>query len=143
MSDVSLLSGKLTKRRLPAVRPAPGLSLPVTKRLVLSQGELAQIHDGEPSIRYIATLELIPGSSRGQHYHEVKVEHFYVMRGELELAALDVESGEQACVMMESGDLVVLQPRIVHAYRIRQAGVAVEFAPTAFDPTDIHPYPLA
>jgi uncharacterized cupin superfamily protein len=143
MSEVNLFSGRLRKRSLPVWTPAPGLRLPVTKRLTLAQGELAQIHDGDPSIRYIATLELIPGTARGQHYHEVKVEHCYVVRGCLELLVRDVDSGESGRVIMEAGDLVVIQPRIAHTYRILEAGVAIEFAPTAFDPADIRPHALA
>ena len=54
----------------------------------------------------------------------------------------DLETGERTESAMEPGDLVVIQPGVAHAFRVMQEGVAIEFAPTRFDPADIHQHPL-
>jgi len=143
MSDMNLFSGKVTRHMLPNLTPGAGGELPALKRLALPQGELSQFHDSEAPIHYIASLELTAGTIRGNHYHLAKVEHVYVMRGVLELIVQEMETGEQATVPMEAGDLVVIQPRVAHALRVLREGVAIEFAPTLFDPTDVHRHPLA
>lgn len=142
MSDVNLLSGRLVKRSLPALKPGPGVELPSLKRLELAQGELAQFHDADPGIHYIAALELLEGSVRGNHYHTTKAEHLYLMSGRIELIIEDRVSREHAEVTMESGDLTVIQPGLSHAFRVLQPGVAIEFSPMRFDPADIHPHQL-
>jgi len=142
MTDETFFSGGLVRRRLPALTPDPQATLPVLKRLMLTQGELAQFHDSDLSVHYIAALELREGSVRGNHYHQTKVEHVYLMRGEIELIALEMKSGERVEVVMQAGDLVVIQPGVAHAFRIRQPGLAVEFAGTRFDPSDIHRHSL-
>jgi hypothetical protein len=143
MRDLNLLSGGLIKRSLPVLSPGPGVPLPSLKRLVLSQGELAQFHDGDPGIRYIASLEMLSGSVRGNHYHRIKEEHFYLMRGGVELIAEGVESKERVSILLEAGDLAVLRIGVAHAYCVREPGVAIEFSPTPFDSQDVYPHPLA
>jgi mannose-6-phosphate isomerase-like protein (cupin superfamily) len=142
VSEVSILSGRLVKRSLPSLKPGLGIELPPLKRLELAQGELAQIHDSDPGIHYIAVLELLEGSVRGNHYHTAKVEHMYVMCGRIEWIVEDRDSRDRKGMTMESGDLVVIQPGLAHAFRVLQPGVAIEFSPTRFNPGDIHPYPL-
>ena len=117
--------------------------MPTLKRLKLLQGELAQIHDSELPIHYIAALELKDGGVRGNHFHRIKVEHTYVMRGELELVACDPATGHQLNLSMREGALVVIQPGIAHAFRTVRSGLAIEFAPTVFDPADVHKHALA
>lgn len=142
MSDVNLFSGRLVKRSLPCLTPGLGGELPPLKRLALAQGELAQFHDADPGIHYIAALELVEASVRGNHYHTRKEEHVYLMRGSMELIVEDPGSRERAEVRMEPGDLTVIQPGLAHAFRILHPGVAIEFSPTRFDPADIHPHQL-
>jgi dTDP-4-dehydrorhamnose 3,5-epimerase-like enzyme len=108
----------------------------------LSQGELAQCHDSELGIHYLAALELKQHSVRGNHLHHTKVEHLYLMRGEIELVAQEMASGELAQLVLQAGDLAIIQPGVAHAFKVLQSGFALEFAPTRFDPADIHPHPL-
>lgn len=138
MEDVNFLSGKVVKRTLPCLAPTSGADLPAIKRLVLPQGELAQFHDSGLPIHYIAALELRTGTVRGNHYHVVKVEHVYLMHGQLELIVQEPGSNHQTTVTIDAGDLVVIQPGVVHAFRVTEPGVAIEFAPTRFDPADVH-----
>jgi mannose-6-phosphate isomerase-like protein (cupin superfamily) len=142
MSAATFFCGRLVVRTLPALTAGGGLDAPALKRLLLPQGELAQFHDSDVAIRYIAGLELTPGSVRGNHYHQIKVEHLYVMQGELELVAQEMRSGDLVQVLMKPGDLAIIQPDVAHAFRILQPGSAVEFAPTRFDPTDVHRHQL-
>jgi mannose-6-phosphate isomerase-like protein (cupin superfamily) len=143
MTEEILFSGKLVKQRLPDLKPGEGVELPVLKRLILPQGMLAQFHDSEEPARYIAALELVTGTVRGNHHHHTKVEHVYLMRGALELIAEDVETGQRTQLAMKPGDLVVIQPGVAHAFRVIQEGVAIEFAPTRFDPADSHRHVVA
>ncbi len=142
MTDVSFFSGGLVRRQLPALTPDLQTTLPALKRLMLTQGELAQFHDSDVAVHYIAALELTESGVRGNHYHLTKVEHVYLMRGEMDLIAQEMKSGERVEVVIQAGDLAVIQPGVAHAFRVREPGVAIEFAPTRFDPSDIHRYSL-
>jgi quercetin dioxygenase-like cupin family protein len=142
MSESSYLSGKVRKRDLPVFQgpPAPGTSL---KRLLLPQGELAQFHDGDPPVQYLAFIELRQGTVRGNHYHRVKEEFIYVLAGELELIIEDVSSKQRETLPMQTGDWVVVAPGVAHTLRVLKTGQAIEFSQARFDATDIHRYPLA
>jgi len=137
------LSGKVVKWSLPTFEPPFSPDAPATKRLLLPQGELAQIFDSEEPARYISCLELMPGTVRGNHYHKLKRESVYVMRGELSLVVRDVESGARETVSVKAGELVSIGVGIAHAMVVVTAGLAVEFAPVRFNPGDIHRYPCA
>ncbi len=136
MAEDSWLSGRVTRRRLPWIKPG-GADQPALKRLDLPQGELAQVHDAAEGMRYLAAIELTAGTVRGNHLHRRKVEHLYVVRGELELHVGDPESGEDAVVSLSAGDLTVVEPGVAHALRILRDGFAIEFSPQRFDPADV------
>ena len=92
MTESKFLAGKVSKWTLPVVEQPPSpLKL---KRLLLPQGELANIYDAEEGIRFLTFLELRAGSVRGNHCHKVKEEFFYVIQGEVALLVQDVESGK-------------------------------------------------
>ena len=135
MGEQEWFSGKLRKQSLPVVEPGEE-DQPLLKRLPLVQGDLAQVHDSEEGMRFIAVLELKTGSVRGNHSHREKEESFYLVSGELELHAEDLESGEREVVMLAAGDLAVIRPGGAHALRVLQPGLAVEFAPQRYDPAD-------
>jgi hypothetical protein len=141
--ETRFLSGKVVKWALPALRLPIGPEAPVVKRLLLTQGELVQIHDSDEAARYISCLELLPGTVRGNHYHKFKRESVYLMRGELSLVVRDIDSGARETVSLRSGELVRIEVRVAHAMVVVAAGFAVEFAPIRFNPDDIHRYPCA
>jgi quercetin dioxygenase-like cupin family protein len=91
----------------------------------------------------MAFLELIPGQVRGNHYHKVKEELVYVMRGEVLLSVADIVSQARASVTLQAGDLAVIRIGIAHALRTVEPGQAIEFSASRFDPADIHRFPLA
>jgi len=143
MPESTFLNGKVLTRSLPALQLPLRPDAPALKRLLLPQGELAQFYDAEEGIRYMAFLELLPGQVRGNHYHKVKEELVYVIRGEVLLNVADIDSKANASVALQAGDLAVIQTGIAHALRTVQAGQAIEFSSSRFDPADIHQFPLA
>jgi uncharacterized cupin superfamily protein len=116
---------------------------PALRRILLPQGELAQFYNADEGIRYIAFIELLPGQVRGNHYHKVKVELVYVVRGEVLLSVADIDSSASASVVLRTGDLAGIRVGIAHALRPMEPGQAIEFSSARFDPADIHRFPVA
>ena len=143
MSEAAFLNGKVRKRSLPVISLPVGPGAPPVKRLFLPQGELAQFHDADEGIRYLAFIELLPGQVRGNHYHKVKEERVYVIRGEILLVVADIDSEARASVSLRAGDLALIQIGVAHAYQTVAPGQAIEFSPTRFNPADTYPFPLA
>ena len=143
LPESTFLNGKVLKRSLPVLQLPLGPDAPVLKRLLLPQGELAQFYNADEGIRYMAFIELLPGQVRGNHYHKVKEELVYVIRGEVLLGVADIDSKASASVALRAGDLAVIRTSIAHAIRTVEPGQAIEFSITRFDPGDIHPFSLA
>ncbi|HOC54531.1 MAG TPA: cupin domain-containing protein [Verrucomicrobiota bacterium] len=142
MAEVEYLAGKVVRWSLPVISGRPGPDAPALKRLLLAQGELAQVHDSDEAIRYLAVIELRAGCVRGNHYHKVKRERVYVLQGGLSVVVEDIETGARASVALQAGDLLLIQTGIAHALQTVEAGQAIEFAQSRFDPADIFPFPL-
>lgn len=142
MSESTYLSGKVRKRTLPAFPGPPGPGAPLLKRMLLPQGELAQVHDGEEAMHYIAFIALQQGTARGNHFHKVKEEFLYLLRGALILLLEDVQTKARESVPLQAGDLVVIPPGVAHTLRVTESGDAVEFSPARFDAGDIYRYSL-
>jgi hypothetical protein len=142
MAETVVLQGKVRKLSLPIIQGPPGADAPTLKRLRLPQGELAQVYDAPDGIRYLAVIELLPDSLRGNHYHRVKEELVYVIQGEVLLALADPVSGARDSISLEPGDLAIIPTGIAHALKTVRPGVALEFSPAGFDSSDIHRYPV-
>jgi len=142
MTHETFLCGKVLKWSLPVVQGPPPTEAPNLKRLLLSQGELAQFHDAEEGIRYIAYAELMVDGVRGNHYHEVKEEYVYILNGEALLIVQDVDSKEREQMQLATGDLVFISTRIAHAFKPLKAGSAVEFSQARFNPADVQRFKL-
>jgi uncharacterized cupin superfamily protein len=142
-TEIRLLGGKVIKRTLPCLPGPSGPDAPTLKRLLLPQGELAQFYDGDDGIRYMAMIELRPGKSRGNHYHKIKREFVYILEGKTELIVEDVGNQQRASILMETGDLAVIETLIAHVLRPLEAGRAIEFSPARFDVADIQRYALS
>lgn len=143
ISEQTFLGGKVLKRSLPTFQPPLAADIPVTKRLLLAQGELAQIHDGEEGIRYLAAVQLVSGTTRGNHYHRRKQEWVYLITGAVQLVVEDVETKVRESLPIVTGDLIYIPPNIAHTFVVQQDGTAVEFSPVRFDPADTTRYVLA
>ncbi|HYG36056.1 MAG TPA: cupin domain-containing protein [Clostridia bacterium] len=142
MSHTSILSGKVLKQSLPMMDTVPSGGAPLLKRLLLPQGELAQFYDADQGIRYMAFVEFLRGGLRGNHYHHVKEEHLYVIRGEVMLWVEDIDSHERDSLTLKAGDLVKIPTGIAHAVQTLQSGEGIEFSPARFDAKDIYRHSL-
>jgi mannose-6-phosphate isomerase-like protein (cupin superfamily) len=142
LQDV-FLGGRVRRQSLPSVTPPfdPAVA-PSLKRLLLPQGELAQVYDAAEGIRYLACLELQAGTRRGDHYHKSKQEWVYLVRGEVTLEVADIATRVREEVPLRSGDLVCIAPGVAHALRTEATGFAVEFSPVPFDPVDTFRFPV-
>ncbi len=136
-------AGRVRHGALPIFTAPTGPDAPVLKRLLLPQGELAQFHDADEAMRYLAMIELTPGGVRGNHYHRIKKEFIYVIRGSFELIIADAaDPGPTESFPVSAGEWVVIEPGVVHALRTREAGLAIEFSPARFDPGDTIRQPI-
>jgi mannose-6-phosphate isomerase-like protein (cupin superfamily) len=138
----TFLGGKVVRHSLPVILAPFGDDLPLLKRLLLAQGELAQFYDSDEGIRYLAAIELREGAVRGNHYHDKKEEWLYIILGEISLILEDMDSHARAIVPLYAGDLAVVQTGVAHAWKTIQPGLAVEFSPARFDPADLHRFHL-
>ncbi len=140
MTESKYLAGKVSKWSLPIVEDPPGPYK--LKRLMLPQGELANIYDSDEGIRFLTFLELRAGSVRGNHYHKVKEEFVYVTHGEVSLVVQDIDSKARDLVQLRTGDIALIHTRVAHALQTTQAGQALEFSKTRFDADDCYRFPL-
>ena len=110
---------------------------------MLPQGELAQFHNSEQPIHYLAFIELRAGTQRGNHFHRIKQEFIYLLSGEVRLIVEEIESKARDIVPLQTGDLVFIPTGVAHTLDVVKTGQAIEFSEARFDPADIHRYPLS
>src|SRR2546430_2302575 len=137
MIESTFLNGRVIKQSLAVIQGRPASDAPRVKRLLLAQGELAQIYDADEGIRYLAFVELRIDAVRGNHYHQVKDEVIYVIQGEILLVVEDIVTKDRESFRLQTGDLAVIPVRIAHGFRTIVSGQAVERSTTRFGPTGI------
>lgn len=137
MDETVFFEGRLRKRSLPVFEGPPPSEAEGPKRLLLAQGELANFYDGPEGMRYMAFMELRPGTVRGNHLHRIKVEHVYLVSGQLLLVAQDGARGKRVEIKLRPGDLVSIGTGIAHAFRPIEAGHGIEFSPARFNAGDL------
>jgi UDP-2-acetamido-2,6-beta-L-arabino-hexul-4-ose reductase len=142
MTESTFLNNRVVKRTLAVINGRPTGDAPRLKRLLLAQGELAQVYDDGEGIRYLAFVELCKGAVRGNHYHQVKDEVIYVIQGEILLVVEDIVSKERVSFSLNTGELAVIPVRIAHGFRTITTGQAIEWSTNRFDAADIWRYPL-
>jgi hypothetical protein len=133
---MNVFAGKVSVRPL-LVTDQPAGRSEVVARLLSPGGELAVLADGVAAIRHLSYVELRERKTRGNHYHKLRHESFYLIAGEVELHLQDFATGERAQLSMRPGDLARIDPEIVHTFLPRTAGHALEFAPESFDAADV------
>lgn len=149
MADELHFSGKVRRTTLPVLTGPSGPDAPALKRLLLPQGELAQVHDADEGMRYLAFIELKPGTVRGNHFHRHKKEFIYIIKGTIDLVVEDIDTDTGAAgrvivtIRLEAGDLAVIEAGVAHALRVVEPGHAIEFSPSRFDAADTHRHALA
>src|SRR6516164_4733245 len=128
LDEKSIFGGKVTKKALPVYYSSPPSGTTGPKRLILPQGELANIYDSDEGLRYAALIEMKVGAVRGNHVHRVKEELVYVLSGRLELVVQEIPGGERVTLELGPGDLVFISTGIAHALKPLEAGTAIEFS---------------
>ena len=121
--------------------------LPITdaflrqKRLIQERGELALIEDGKP-FRHLGYFSLKKGKGyyRGGHYHQRKVEHFYIISGKIRVLFVDLESGEKSDVLLQAGQRVAIYPQCAHRFIALKEAQVIEYYDAHYDPEDDVPY---
>lgn len=117
--------------------------LPVTegflrqKRLIQNRGELALIEDGM-TIRHLGyfSLKAGPGYFRGGHYHERKIERFYVISGRLMLSFVDLETRTRGEIQIGQGVRVIIRPNCAHIFSAIDDAQVIEYYESVYDPED-------
>jgi dTDP-4-dehydrorhamnose 3,5-epimerase-like enzyme len=105
------------------------------KRWEEERGEFVQISYKE-EIRHLALFEIRKGFSRGNHYHEVKEEIFYVVSGKMRALFLDMDDLQKEEFVLEMGDKIRIKPRCAHIFYGLEDTRVVEYSPQIFDPQD-------
>lgn len=140
MDATQFMGGRVTRWRSRVYEGRPPADAPVLKRISLPQGELGQIFDGDEAWRYLAWLEMRPGTVRGNHYHERKREYLYSIDCELRAVFVDRATGERETATLEPGDLLYVPPGLAHALETVKGGYAIEMTPERLDLADSFPY---
>jgi mannose-6-phosphate isomerase-like protein (cupin superfamily) len=133
----TFFNGKVQIRPL-LITDQPAGRKDILARLLSPGGELTVLTDGSIPIRHLSYVELREGKPRGNHYHKLRHESFYVIAGELELRIQDLATGQGNSITMRPGDLARIDPEIVHTFTPLTSGHALEFAPEPFDAADVY-----
>jgi oxalate decarboxylase/phosphoglucose isomerase-like protein (cupin superfamily) len=133
----TFFNGKVQVRTLLVIDQSAGRT-EVLARLVSPGGELTVLTDGTIPIHHLCYVELREGKPRGNHYHKLRHESFYVISGELEFRIQDLATSERIAITMRPGDLARIDPEIVHTFIPITSGHALEFAPERFDAGDVY-----
>ncbi len=141
MNRKSFFDGKVVIRTL-ALVDQPANRLDVQARLVSPSGELAVLTDGEIAIQHLGYVEFRHGLPRGNHFHKLRHEHFYMIAGETELHVEEISTGRSERILLHAGDLAIIHPGFAHAFLPMTSGHGLEFAAEPFDATDVYRYAL-
>ncbi|RTZ93216.1 MAG: hypothetical protein DSY91_02535 [Deltaproteobacteria bacterium] len=107
------------------------------------RGRLVQIMDGTTPFAHLVYLDFKvtdPPVYRGGHYHEKKLEVFYVITGRIEVELFDLDTGWRGMLTIAPGDKLTLLPRLAHRFRALEYAQVIEIAPVAYDPSDVFPF---
>jgi len=107
-----------------------------------ARGILVQIVDG-PQFAHLVYLDILvqdPPVYRGSHYHEKKVEIFYVINGLLEVHLYDLDTEWAGKIYISRGDKLTLLPRLAHRFTAREYAQIIEASPPPFDQEDVFPF---
>ena len=141
IADAACLSGKVWKRALPVFTGPPEPGAPSLKRMLLPQGELAQVHDSDEGIHFLACIELREGTTRGNHFHKVKREFIYLLSGAFVLLLEDVASKVRETMAVSPGELVFISTEVAHTLRLRSPARLLSFRQAPIRPRGHLPLP--
>jgi oxalate decarboxylase/phosphoglucose isomerase-like protein (cupin superfamily) len=73
------------------------------------------------------------GHARGNHYHRITTELFFVVRGEIEVAVHHVETGHAETFVAGPGDVFVVEPYELHVFTARTDAEWINMLSVAHD----------
>lgn len=126
----------------------PDLSSPCPfGRLSLPHGDTIFLNKKFDDLRHLSVLELPKGLLRGNHYHKLRTEYLYILKGNVWGYYWDPQNpGDARKILLTPGQIVTIPPGLAHAIEAVEGALAVEFSPNPFDITDYfgvdHPTPL-
>jgi dTDP-4-dehydrorhamnose 3,5-epimerase-like enzyme len=123
----------LTVIQLPDTKEIDG-----AKRWDEERGEFAQISYQE-HIGHLAFFQIREGFFRGSHYHEIKEEVFYVIRGRIKAFFKNIDNGEVEEHILTRGQKIYVQPRCAHIFHGLEDTLVIEYSPQFYDKTDNYP----
>ena len=135
------MPAKVSIRSLAVLSSPPAQPILDGVRIRMPAGEAAPVFNGGPW-RFIAYLEFLAGTGawRGNHYHERRREYFYLIRGRLRAVFEDLDSGETLDRELDEGTVIVIEPRMAHAFLALEYAQCIECSPLEFDPGDAFPH---
>ena len=136
-----LLGGKVKVQTLELTNQ-PATRKEVRARLISPGGEMAVLTDGQVPIRHLSYIEFRSGKPRGNHFHRLRNEWFYLVRGQVTVVVQDTTTGERLQFPMGPGDLAFISPLIAHVLVPTTEGDGIEYAAEPFDPADVIRHPL-
>jgi dTDP-4-dehydrorhamnose 3,5-epimerase-like enzyme len=105
------------------------------KRWEEERGEFVQIAYQE-EIHHLAFFEIRRGFFRGNHYHRRKEEIFYVIKGKLSAAFMDMDDLQKEERIFEKGDKIRIKPRCGHVFYGLEDTFVVEYSPQVYEDED-------
>ena len=82
----------------------------------------------DQNVNLIGIVDFKTGNPvRGNHYHKVKDEFFYLLQGKINAYFMDKDSAEIAHHIIECGTLIHIKPCCVHAFTAIENGYAIEY----------------
>lgn len=112
------------------------------KRARDSRGQAHFIINNRPLCR-VCALSLEAGAgTRGNHYHKLKTEGFYLLSGIMELKLKCLTTKQSATLVLEPGSRFFIPPKMAHSMRALQSLWFIEFTDYPYDKNDDHPYSL-
>lgn len=99
-------------------------------------GEAVYLSDPK-GYQFTAVLEFLPGFPRGNHAHQKRTEHFYVIEGQMK--GIFWQPGEEQDRherLLKKGDWVTVYPGTFHRYEPEQRTLVVEVSDLPYDAAD-------
>jgi mannose-6-phosphate isomerase-like protein (cupin superfamily) len=106
------------------------------RHLALSIGDLLKLEKTWGQVEHIfsspfaalSVLDVKAGGYSSRHYHQHRVNRFYVKSGAIDVVQYD-KSGNREVVRrtLRAGDLADVGPNIVHRFEVKEPGIVIEF----------------
>ncbi len=99
-------------------------------------GEAVYLSDPK-GYQFTAVLEFLPGFPRGNHAHQKRTEHFYVIEGQMKgIFWQPDEEQDRHERLLKKGDWVTVYPGTFHRYEPEQRTLVVEVSDLPYDAAD-------